>query len=197
MSPRRLSIAAVAALALGFFATPADAASIVLCKAPAPGTGSAGPGRVTMGLSAATGLSNAYQIDRWGCGVFLASDVAEAITNGYIPMGPQRSMIVSGATAATKIGDLPPAAYIVGIVVENETAGSISTVNNAGVKIGTTSGGTDISNGIAVTSWNRASALDASIAKRAFSATQSTAVWVDMAAWTSNRVTVTVLYTFF
>lgn len=188
---RLLSIAAAAALALGF-AAPADAASIMMCRPPAPGTGSSGPGRITM-----QGTSNVYQLDRWGCAAFLATDVGEATANGFTQTGAVRALVLSGATAQAKVGDLPPAAYILGVAVENESATAISAVNNAGIKIGTTAGGTDIVNNMAVTSWNRGTATDVSISKRAFSATQATAVWVDMASWTGVTVVVTVLYTFF
>ncbi len=189
MSRRHLFPLALAGLLALSFVAPAEAASVVMCKPASPGT-APGPGRVTM---SATG--NVYQIDRAGCAPFLASDIGEATVNGFTQSGAVRAMILSGATAAAQVGTLPPAGYILGIIIENESAAVIGV--GGGIKLGTTSGGNDISTGIAVSSFLRTSATDVSIAKRAFSATQATNVFVDASSWTGATVIVTVLYTFF
>lgn len=179
-------------LLLLFIFTPlAGAASIMMCKPPSPGQGSAGPGRVTM-----AGTGNSYTTDRWGCAAFLASDVGEATANGFAQTGSLRAIQLSGATAAAQIGQLPPAAYIVGIIVQNQGANAPT---GGGLKIGTTSGGTDIVSGMLATGNNAINiASDVSIAKRAFNMTQAQPVFVDaVTSWNSSTVIVTVLYSFF
>lgn len=190
MSRRFLAPLALAGvLALSLLPTAADAASILMCKPASPGQGSAGPGRVTF-----QGTGNSYQLDRWGCAAMLATDVGEATASGFAQTGSLRAIVLSGATAATQIGILPPAAYIKDIVVQNETANAVTN----GLKIGSTSGGTDIVSGILATAYDLRAATDVSIAKRAFSATQSQAIFVDaVTSWNSARVIVTVTYTFF
>jgi len=185
----RKFLAGLALVALtAVLATPADAGTIVMCRPAAPGT-AAGPSQFT-----APGSSTTYAIDRAGCAPFLITDVGDASANGFIQTGPVRAMILSGATAQAQVGTLPAGGYILGVVVNSESANAPTN----GLKFGSTAGGTDIISGILSTAFTVTSATDASIAKRAFSPTQSTAVWVDaVTSWNSTRQIVTVLYSFF
>lgn len=86
---------------------------------------------------------------------------------------------------------IPTNAYILGIVIKNQSANAVT----GGISIGTTLAGTDVVAAQAVGANAIVYVTDATLLKRIFSDIASTTLYVGaVAAWNSAVINVTVLY---
>lgn len=97
----------------------------------------------------------------------------------YLP-----NQYLQGITSATTF--VIPAGYMIrNIVIYNNTGNAIT----GGLKVGTTLGGTDVVTSIAVNASSIVNVADSSIAKRFFSKTSDTTIYIDaVVSWNSANV---------
>lgn len=187
MKTSRFVLIAAALLAVSAFAAPASASSVMMC-AQKPTSGGNGPARVVN-----PNTSAAYVLNNIGCALIDQADQGYFASQGYTVIAPVRSVVAKGQTDRFSM-TLPAGAYIQDIIAQ-ETSGAAVT---GGLKVGTTSGGTDISSNIVLGASSFAVALDVSIAKRAFSATAPQTIFVGpVTSFNSAAVNVTIIYGYF
>lgn len=184
---RKLAAAAAFSM-LAIAAMPAQAANVVLCS---PVSDANGPRRVVN-----PNTTTAYTLNGVGCALIASADVGYFLSQGFAVDGPYRSMVVSGQTSAFSL-TLPAGAYIQSVILQ-ETSGAAVT---GGVKIGTTSGGTDVVAAIVMPASSLAMTSDASFGaaqKRAFSATvPQTLFFGAVSSFNGAALNATVVYTYF
>lgn len=196
MKPFRIAaLAAALLLAAGAayqFSSPADASVTRVCR-PAASGASPGPGRWT-----APGSGTAYNVDPLGCALISFTDYTDALAAGF-RLGPlTQSVGLIGVTNNTVPSPaelvLPPGAFIQGIVVENTTANAVT----GGVKIGTTSGGTEVVTALTCGASCLTHVADSAISKRVFSASTPTTLYITaVTSMNSAVLNVTVTYAYF
>jgi hypothetical protein len=189
---KRLLVLLAPLLALCGALAPAHAASVVLCR-PDRFESGAGGGSVNL-----PNLSKSYTPDAHGCVDAVGlGDIAVFRTNGWVEIGPTRSIILNTglATGTTSyvLGTLPPNAYIREIFASNSTANA-----TAGIGIGTTSGGTDVVASITCAANCLTFTGDVALLKRVFSLTAPQVLYASglSTGWNSANVTITVVYGF-
>jgi hypothetical protein len=185
----RFLIAATAVLTAAMLPLPAEAASVVMCRA-AASNASAGPSRWT-----APGSGTTYSLDNQGCTVVGIADLTDAAAGGFTQSGPVRAFMANTGvwTGTTNIlvGNLPASAGIVGIFMTNSTANAVT----GGVSIGSTANGTDI---VAATACAANCVANSTLVKTGFSLTAPTTInAAPVTAGNNANVTITVLYSYF
>lgn len=183
----RLLAAALLALALFTPVTPADAAQIALCRGAAAGA-SPGPGRWTAPASGTT-----YTVNNIGCVLISPVDLGDALAGGFT-LRAQIFAVVANAisAAAANAVTLPGGTYIDRIIIQETSGASIT----GGIKIGTTSGGTQVAAALICASGCLTWVPDASISTRIFSA--NTPLFIDaVSAFNSGRVNITIMYGYY
>ncbi len=188
---RRLShllLAALLALPLAVpISQPADAAQQYWCRSAAAGA-AAGPGRWTAPASGTT-----YSLNNAGCAFLAPADVPDGQAAGFNVRSQIFAAVANRFVAATSI-TIPGGTYIDRIIVQETSGGAIT----GGLKIGTTSGGTEVMSGFVCAASCLTWAPDASISTRIFAAT--TPVTLFMGAGTNfnsgPQITVTVMYAY-
>lgn len=187
MIRRSLSLAFAAFLAL-LFTADAFAATVSMCRGTKAGAAS-GPASWV-----ARGSQTRYGLDVRGCAVIAAADIPDAIGNGFVSARTLRADTYTGlsATSSPMTITLPPGTFIA-YLIAHETAGGSAT---GGLKVGTTSGGTDV-----VTAWTvgasaYTTASDVSLLKRAFSTTASQQLFINAVTSfaSSGSIDITVVY---
>lgn len=193
-----LAAAFSAAQALLFPLIPAHAALTVLCAPQLPDTAAA---RTIGGTTSQIPSGSIYTLNGQGCTVAKQADIGWFLAQGFSPGPPFGANIlyttgVLTGTTAVQIGTLPASTYIQHIIISNATANAIT----GNLTFGSTSGGTDIvpATGIVCGANCLAFATDAQLAKRVFSVTAVTPIWVEaVTAWNNANVTITVVYGYF
>ncbi len=182
----RLLAAALLALALFTPIAPADAAQVAVCRGAAAGA-SPGPGRWT---APASGTS--YTIDNIGCTRVNFADVADATAAGFTLRSQLFAAIVRLSAAGTLV--LPAGVYIDRIVIQEDSGSSVT----GGLKVGTTSGGTQVAAALICASSCLTWVADASISTRIFASTATQTLFIDaVSSWNSARVITTVIYGYY
>jgi len=128
----------LALLATAALASQADAA-VKMCLSERS-DGVAGPRQLTTNTSP----SSTYNLDAFGCAMILPNDVGAMSAFGMstFPSGGQVSVgPINAGTTTTPTVVLPPRSFITDIVVINT---GVTDVSGGGIKIGTTSGGSDV-----------------------------------------------------
>lgn len=181
----RLLLAGAFALALFTPIAPADAAQINVCKPAASGT-APGPGRWT---AAASGTS--YTTNNAGCVLISPTDLPDAQADGFVLRSQLFSAVAYRFVAATSIV-IPAGTYIDRVIVQETSGGAIT----GGLKVGTTSGGTDVLAAVTCAASCLTWVPDVSFGTRIFASTAPTTLF--MAAVTNfnsgPQITVTVVY---
>lgn len=180
----RLLFAAALALPLLATISPADAAQINVCRS-APAGGTAGPGQWT----AISGTK--YSLNNGGCTLVAPADLASAQAAGFILRSSLYSVVMSATTASGSVV-LPPGTFIDRVIAQETSGAAIG----AGILVGTTSGGSDIINGMTCAANCLVTATDASMLKRVFSATAAQNVFIGVPT-PASQLTVTVVYGYF
>ena len=139
---KRLIAALLAATGLAAIwpVAPAEAISTVKMCRGGPGSAQTGPFSITPQTSPA---GTTYFANGMGCVFVLPNDVAWFLSQGFIvdSTGGQVAVGPLVGNITTPTVTLPPQSYIDNIVVNNEGAGSVTL---GGIKIGTTSGGSNV-----------------------------------------------------
>ena len=137
----------------------------------------------------ATG-GGSYNLNSRGCAMMAPADVAYFLSQGFVK-GEQIFSLVANALTAAGTVTLPAGAYIDRIIVQSVSAGAVT----GGMKIGTTSGASDVV-GAAICGANCLIWVpDASIATRIFASTSPQTLFIDaVTAFAGVSVTVTVMY---
>ena len=181
----RILAGALLALALLTPVTPADAAQIAVCRGAAAGA-SPGPGRWV----AASGTT--YSINVTGCTLISPVDLGSALSGGFVLRSQIFSAVANALTAAGTVV-IPGGTYIDRIIIQETSGASIT----GGLKIGTTSGGTQVATGLVCASSCLTWVPDVSISTRIFASTAPQTLFIDaVSSFNSGRVNVTVVYGF-
>lgn len=182
----------VAALSLA--SIPAEAASAWLCQ---PGAGSS---RTIGGTGSNVPSGTLYTTNGRGCALIAAGDVAYFASQGWSQNQELASVFATNLYATTGQDSsivLPTATYIAQVVIREKSGGAMT---GAGLRIGTTSGGSDVIAGAAVGASALVTVPDVSMLKRAFSATAAQQLFISHVAaggFASSQVDVTVVYGYF
>ncbi|HUO89145.1 MAG TPA: hypothetical protein VMU08_08220 [Rhizomicrobium sp.] len=195
----KLKAAALAA-ALWLATVPAFAAGQIMCQ-PSATSGVEGP-RTVGGTNSQVPSGTIYSFNGQGCAYIKQQDMGYFTSQGYTAGASLGSIVYSVPTTATgttsyQIGTLPPSTYIQQIIVQNTDGSNAVT---GGIKMGSTSGGTDIiGTALAVGTSSLVFETDALTLKRVFSSTASQALFAEaVTSWnTPTTVTITVVYGYF
>ncbi len=167
-------------------AAPAEAAQVAVCRGAAAGT-APGPGRWTAPASGTT-----YTIDPVGCTFVNFADVADALATGFTRRSQLFAAIVRLSAAGTLV--LPAGVYIDRIVIQEDSGSSVT----GGLKVGTSSGGTQVASALICASSCLTWVADASISTRIFASTAPQTLFIDaVSSWNSARVITTVVYGYY
>lgn len=158
---RKLLAALAVTTALAAIVDKADAA-VWMCAPDVAGVAS-GPRSAVNPTTSPSSSAKLYSLNARGCGAIEAADVNWFASQGFtvspsggaVTIGPIVGVTASPATPSVW---LPARSFIENIVVVNAGTGSVS---SNGVRIGTTSGGSDIVNLISATALDTAWALQA------------------------------------
>lgn len=182
----RILAAALGLVAVALLSWPADAKLIRVCSP-------IGPTGVGAGSFVAKGSGTAYTRNSRGCMQISPVDLGDALASGYLVDPPVSQVFQALTTSSVTI---PAAAYIDSITIQEDSGGSFAAGN--AMKIGTTSGGTDIVSGAVVAANSIVTVPDVSMKLRAFSATAPQQIFFNGASYsTGPRYTVTIHWSYF
>jgi hypothetical protein len=179
----------LAAVALAFVVTsilPAQASSVWLCI---PVTNSAGSKRVVN-----PNTTNAYVTNGRGCALIGSADIGYFQSLGYAQVGTFQAIVALAQT--TSFSMILPAGTFIQDIISQETSGAAIT---GGIKIGSTSGGSDVLAGMTVSASTLNMATDVSMSKRVFSATAPQTLFIGTVqnSFNSAALNLTIIYGYF
>jgi hypothetical protein len=182
---RKAAILALLALPLLAPVTPADAAQIGMCRAAAAGA-VAGPGRWTAAASNTT-----YTVNNGGCILISPADLGDAQADGFLLRSQLFNAVAYRFTAATSIV-IPAGTYIDRVIIQETSGGAVT----GGLKIGTTSGGTDVAASITCAASCLTWVPDVSLSTRIFASTAPQTLFMGAVTNFNSgpQITVTVVY---
>lgn len=181
-----------AGLALAAFATPADAASVLMCRGNAAGA-AAGPARFVAPAS-----GTAYSLNNFGCAVIAQADIGDALAGGLVQPGPIQSVtfttgVMTGTTSVPG-PNIPAGAYLREVIVDNSTANAVT----GGVNIGKTSGAADVVSALTCAANCLTFVADSALLLRVFSKTVSQPLFITaQTAGNSANLNITFVYGYF
>lgn len=182
------SLLAFGLLAGLFAAQPADASQIRMCFG-APAANAAGP----VSWKAPTS-GTVYSFGNLGCGLVQATDVGDAIANGFVANPPAFALAGLAGGTPNSVFFLPTGGYIDSIVIQETSGGTVT----GGARIGTTSGGTDVISTAVVAASTIVPIPDVSMTKRTFSSTAPQQLFIQCGnIATGGTCGVTIRYGFF
>lgn len=181
----RLLLAAALLAPLAFLAPAADAAQVNACRAAAAGN-APGPGRWTAPASGTT-----YSLGTGGCALLSPADLADALADGFAVRSQLFAAVAYRFTAATSIV-VPAGTYIDRVIIQETSGGAVT----GGLKIGTTSGGTEVASSITCAASCLTWVPDVSLSTRIFAASAPQTLFMGAVTNFNSgpQITVTVMY---
>lgn len=175
---------------------PAQAATVYMCQGDVSGA-STGSRTVTVTSSTASPQPT-YVLNSAGCASVAGADVGFFLSQGFVNNANGFAVVATGITNTSSPSPaqvtLPANSYITGIIIENTTATSVT----GGVKVGTTSGGTQVVANFQCLASCLTSVTDALILRRVFSTTTPQTLFIDgVTALSGAILNVTVTYQLF